>query len=262
MTSFAEEFADGHSIVHTITPRIRLIVATLFSCAVATFANDSAALAALIAGALLALLAKLPIKPLVKRLIVINVFVVFLWVFLPFTTEGTPLRTFGPLVASVEGVHLAKLLTLKANAIMLTFITLGATMTVSQFGRAMQRLGIPDKLCHLLLFTFRYIFVIEQEFKKMTRALKARGFAPRTNMHTWRTYSYLVGMLLVKSYDRAEQVYKAMVCRGFDGTFYTLEKEKLSGLDYSFLLSGCITTAGLVILEYNKAGLIWQTLPF
>ena len=262
MTSFTEHFADGHSPVHRITPRIRLVVALLFSCAVALFKTHTGAEAALGVGVLITLLAQLPFKPLLKRLTVINAFVLFLWIFLPFTTKGDVLATFGPLTASQQGIDLAILLTLKANAIMLVFISLAATMTVAQFGRGMQRLGVPDKLCHLLLFTFRYIFVIEQEYRRMIRALQARGFKAGTNMHTWRTYSYLVGMLLVKSYDRAQQVYNAMLCRGFDGRFHTLDKEKLTGKDYFFCISGITATAALVAFELYKAGLTWQTIPF
>ena len=53
--------------------------------------------------------------------------------------------------------------------------------------------------------------------------MKIRGFQPRTNLHTYRSYAYLAGMLLVRSYDRGENVFQAMLCRGFHGVFYSLK---------------------------------------
>ena len=52
--------------------------------------------------------------------------------------------------------------------------------------------------------------------------MKIRGFQPRTNLHTYRSYAYLAAMLLVRSYDRADRVFQAMLCRGFHGVFYSL----------------------------------------
>jgi cobalt/nickel transport system permease protein len=52
--------------------------------------------------------------------------------------------------------------------------------------------------------------------------MKIRGFAPRTNLHTYRSYAYLVGMLFVRAAARAERVHQAMRCRGFDGRFHSL----------------------------------------
>lgn len=123
----------------------------------------------------------------------------------------------GPLVATVEGVGLAARITLKANAILLVFIALVATMPVATLGHALHRLAVPDKLVHLLLFTYRYIHVMEKEYKRLHNAAVIRGFRPRTDRHTYKTYAYLVGMLLVRSLARAERVYDAMLCRGFQG---------------------------------------------
>lgn len=44
------------------------------------------------------------------------------------------------------------------------------TVPVTTLGQAMQALKLPDKLCHLLLFTYRYIYVFEVEFQRLTQA--------------------------------------------------------------------------------------------
>ena len=82
---------------------------------------------------------------------------------------------------------------------------------------------MPDKLSHLLLFTVRYLDVLHREYLRMRAAMKVRGFRPRMDRHTYRSYGYLVGMLLVRSFERSERIMAAMKCRGFRGHFYLLD---------------------------------------
>ena len=93
------------------------------------------------------------------------------------------------------------------------------TIPVQDLGPALQQLNIPDKLCHILLFTYRYIFVIHQEYTTMRQAMRARGFKPRTDTHTYRSYAWLVGMLLVRSWDRAERRARRHALPGISRTF-------------------------------------------
>ena len=97
-----------------------------------------------------------------------------------------------------------------------------STSTIAALGHGLEKTGLPSRLCYLLLFSYRYIFVIEQEFRRLQRAAKMRNFIPKTNIHTYRTYGYLFGMTLVKSWDQAHRVHQAMILRGFEGRFIPL----------------------------------------
>lgn len=90
----------------------------------------------------------------------------------------------------------------------------------------------------------------------MRRAMQARGFKPSTNKHTYRSYAWLVGMLLVKSWDRAERVHEAMKCRGFHGRFYTLASHRTTTSDYIFLFLLAGYALMLALLEIAHRGLI------
>lgn len=212
--------------------------------------NPDASMAALSAGILLLFLAWLPLSKIVERLAVVNVFILFLWLFIPFSLPGTPIFALGPLKATQEGLNLTLLITIKSNAIVLTLIALLGTIAVQDLGPAMQRLKVPGKLCHILLFAYRYIFVIHQEYLTMRQAMRARGFKPKTNKHTYRSYAWLIGMLLVKSWDRAERVYDAMRCRGFRNRFYSLTEFTASPKDYAFMAGCLLLSAGILCLEF------------
>lgn len=252
MASLEEPFASGNSFIHLMDPRIRLLCAGLLTIPVALLNSFDQAVVSLLLGVGLVLLATLHLRIVLKRLIVINVFILFLWLFLPFSLPGDAVMSIGPLDATQPGIDLAWLITVKSNAIVLTLMALLGTIAIQDLGPAMQQIGIPNKLCHILLFTYRYIFVIYQEYTTMRRAMSARGFCPKTNTHTYRSYAWLVGMLLVKSWDRAERVHGAMRCRGFKGRFYSLKTFTTSAWDYVFLafcLGTIVTIEALGIIR-------------
>jgi cobalt/nickel transport system permease protein len=246
-----EEFSTGKSFIHGLDPRIRIIVAALFSVVVATSTNLLALIPALAVSLLLIVLTKLPTRKVFYRLLLVNGLILFLWLLLPFTFKGEQLFTIGPLVGTKEGVMYASQITLKCNAILLAMIALLATIPIFTLGHAMNQLYFPEKLIHLFLFTYRYIHVIFQEYHRLINAMKIRGFIPQTNLHTYRSYAYLVGMLLVKSYDRAERVHKAMLCRGFSGKYFTLSRFSIKIGDIFYLSFMLAAILGLVILQWT-----------
>ena len=246
-----EEFSTGKSFVHGLDPRIKIIVAALFSVVVATSTNLLALIPALAVSLFLIVLTKLSARKVFYRLLLVNGLILFLWLLLPFTFKGETLFTIGPLVGTKEGVMYASQITLKCNAILLAMIALLATIPIFTLGHAMSKLYFPEKIIHLFLFTYRYIHVIFQEYHRLINAMRIRGFIPQTNLHTYRSYAYLVGMLLVKSYDRAERVHKAMLCRGFSGKYFTLSRFSIKIGDIFYLSFMLAAILGLVILQWT-----------
>lgn len=251
MATLTTPFANGVSPVHRLDVRIRLVAAMILTLPVALAQNLDAALSALCVGLFLVTWAGLPRLRVLKRLLLVNAFIAFLWVFLPFSTPGTPVFSLLSLPVTQEGIDLAILITVKSNAIVLTLMALMGTIAVQDLGPAMQQLRVPNKLCHILLFTYRYIHVIHQEYSTMRRAMDARGFVPKTDKHTYRTYAWLVGMILVKSWDRAERVHGAMLCRGFRDRFYSLSKFKTGRKDMIFLGGCLLVTLTILFLEIS-----------
>jgi len=245
----SEPFTVGDSPLHRLDPRIRLVSAVIYSCAAALCREFPALLSALILSMALVAMARLRIAEVLKRLVVVNGLVVFIWAVIPFTFPGETLFRIGPFGAAREGIELAAQITLKSNAILLAFMALVTTMPFSTLGHALHRLRVPDKIVHLLLMTYRYIFVLEQEYQRLIRAARIRGFQPGTNLHTYRTYANLVGMLFVKAINRAERVRWAMLCRGFKRKFYSLHEFKAGRGSVIFLIFISAAVLGIAALE-------------
>ncbi len=217
-----EHFASGNSHIHRIDPRSRVLFAVIASFVVALSNRVPALLAALTLSLLLTTFARLNLRALAKRLVAVLGFLVLVWILLPMTYGGDTLFHIGPLPFSHSGLLLAARISLKTISILLVFTSLVATMPISTLGHCLDKLHVPEKLVYLLLLTYRYIFVIEQEYRRLRRAAAIRGFAPKPDLHTYRTFAYLAGMLFVRASARAERVHQAMMLRGFNGKFHSL----------------------------------------
>lgn len=247
-----EELVGGDSLIRRLDPRVKIVVVFLFSVAVAVSNRFVVLMLALGLGLCIVLAARLPIKQLVRRLVPVNMFIILLWFFLPFTFKGEPLFSVGPLVGTHEGVLYAARISIKSNAIMVMLIALVASTSILTLGHAMHELRVPKKIVHLFFFTYRYIHVIHREYLRLVSAMKVRGFRPGTNVHTYKTFAYLVGMLLVRSSDRAERVHNAMLCRGFSGNLYSLSEFSLKTRDMISLILMLALILALGVLEWTR----------
>lgn len=244
-----EEFALGDSLIHRLDPRVKIAIAAIYSVIVALNGSVHAAAVSICFPVILILFARLSVRRILRRLAVVNAFVLFLWLFLPFTYPGEVVYSLGPLEVHREGLVYALLITLKSNAIMLTVLALLGTSSVFSVVHALSRMGVPDKLVHLFFFCYRYVHVVHEEYHKLVNAMKIRGFKPGTNIHTYRTYSYLLGMLLVRSFDRSARILSAMKCRGFKGKFHLMERGEIHGRDYLVGASSVLFSVLLLVVR-------------
>ena len=249
---FDEPFAQGPSPIHGLDPRVRLAAAGGGACCLAVTHTPEAACAGLALSAALLACSLPPPGPLVRRWAVVNLFILFLWATVPWSVPGASLWSAYGLSVSREGLELCLLVTLKSNAILFLFVALAASMPSPTAGCALARLGMPAKLVFLFLFTYRYLHVIADEWQRRRTAALLRGFRPRTDMHTYRTRGYMLGMVLVRSYDRARHIYETMLLRGFHGRFYTVVRFRTRPRDALFALAMLCGLAAILILDHRE----------
>jgi cobalt/nickel transport system permease protein len=233
MNMTSEPFTIGKSMIHRLDPRIRLSLTVLYSFVAALSYQFWVLILTLSLSIILILISRVKIQEVLKRLVIVNALILFLWLVLPFTFKGEALTRIGSFAVYRPGVILATQITLKSNAIL-------------------HRLRVPEKIVYLLLMTYRYIFVIEEEYLRLMRAAKIRGFRPGTNANTYRTYSYVIGMLFVRAAARAERVHQAMQCRGFKGKFYSLQEFQINATSWVFAIMMTAIIIGLIFMELSK----------
>jgi cobalt/nickel transport system permease protein len=232
-------------------PRLRVLAALASALVAVSLTRPAALLLALAAALLLAVMAGVARPVLVRRLLALEGgLILALLLTLPFTVPGAALAHWGPLTASREGLTLALAILLKATAVALALMALVGTLEPVALGHALARLGVPERLVHLFLFTLRHIHALFGEYARLRQAMRARAFTPRSDRHTWNTLGWLVGMLLVRCLERARRTMAAMRCRGFRGRLYLLDDLAWSAADSRLGAGLAVALIGLLALEH------------
>ncbi len=227
-----EEFAEGSSSLHMMDPRVKFLAGGPLLLLTALSAGLFAPAYALLVSIVLAAIAGLDPGKLLVRLLVVNAFVLLVWVFLPFSMPGEVVMSIGGLNATREGFLFALQITLKTNAIVLATIAIFGTTEAMSLAHALVHLRAPLKLVYLFFFFYRYVSVLHEEYTSMREAMRARCFKPHLDWLTYGSLANLIGMLIVRSFERSERIYEAMLCRGFHGHFPVSSHFHLHRVDY------------------------------
>jgi cobalt/nickel transport system permease protein len=244
------DFVQHPGYIRRIDPRARIVAAVLFSIITAEVRGFAALGMALAASLLAGAFSGFSATTLIKRLMPLNALMFLLAILLPLSMPGKAVAMIGPFCFSQEGLLLAAKIALKGNAIMLAMLILIGTMEVNTLGHALSHLRVPQGLSHLFLFTVRYLDVLHREYLRLRWAMKVRGFHPRMDRRTYRGFGNLLGMLLVRGYDRSERILAAMKCRGFQGRFYLLDHFSFQFRDLIFSILSVLVLVAVIAAEY------------
>ena len=197
--------------------------------------------------AVLFLLSGLPRHYLLARLKLPGYFIAFLVILLPFISGSTELWRLGPVALRAEGLLNALIIASRFLCIITVTLVLFGTAPFLTSIKALRSLGLPEILADMILLTYRYLFEMADTLQAMRTAIRLRGFdGSKFSRANLTTLASLIGSMLVRSYEQAEQVYKAMVLRGY-GT------GKLAGADFpagtrDFVLCGASVLLAVVIV--------------
>jgi cobalt/nickel transport system permease protein len=149
-----------------------------------------------------------------KRLVVETPFVLFA-VFLPLIGRGERLDVLG-ISLSIDGLWAAWNILIKATLGLATTVLLGATTPIAEILHGLEHLRMPRLMTAIAGFMVRYADVITGELARMRIARESRGYDPRWFWQA-RAIASSAGTLFIRSFERGERVYLAMVSRGYTG---------------------------------------------
>lgn len=247
-----DRYAHVQSPINRWDPRVKTAALGLFVITIALLKTIPVAAAALVTAAVILGVAALPMRFISHGLSFVLVFLVPFFLIMPFSYPGEGAFTVLGLSFAWEGLRIASLIFMKALAIVLvTFAMFGSSrFDVSML--ALQRLKCPTVIVQMLLFTYRYTFVFLDEMRRMHTSMRARGFVARTNMKTLRIFGHFVGTLLVRSFERTERVYKAMLSKGYQGELHSMVTFKSDATDY--LKAVVVLVLAVALLAFDLSG--------
>jgi len=253
---FADETASLPGLLQFLDPRIKAV--TLLSFLLLALFTRSLSILALVylLCLCLAVLSKIPMGS----------FLIRTWIFIPlfslliavpalfsFVSPGKPVWSVGFLCITEQGMRAVCFFI--GRVITSVSLTVLLSMTTRHFEllKALRAFGVPQVFVMILGISYRYIYLFVEIVENTYRAVKSRV---GSNMH-YRKGQHLVtwnmACLWKRSYHLNEQVYNAMLSRGFRGEPVSLDHFQTRDRDWLWL-GGCVAIVFLLVYAELKIG--------
>lgn len=242
--SFIDKYGDLDSFIHKLDPRTKLLASLAFVLAVVltppskwqVFVFYFCTIAVLL------IVSKLPPFYVVKRSLVIIPFVLLIAIFVPFFKDGEVAGSYNiwlwQISVTYNGLLVLANVLMKAWLCILALILLSSATKLTDLLKGLKQLGVPQTMILILSFMYRYMFVLVDEVMRMQQARDSRNFGGN-RLYQLKTIGNMVGTLFIRSYERGERIYAAMLARGFDGQVRTLHKLTFRPADIYFGVIFC-----------------------
>ncbi|MBX9254508.1 energy-coupling factor transporter transmembrane protein EcfT [Desmonostoc muscorum CCALA 125] len=141
------------------------------------------------------------------------------------------------------GWERASFLIVRSLVCLITMNSFLLTLPPHSFGIALKSLPVPAPIKENLLLAGQYMEILLSEVIRMRRSAELRGL---TGTGAWLRYTSaaMIGALYLRSLDRAERVYAAMVARGYNGQLpidSTLRPKERFGLLVAWAIAATVT---------------------
>jgi cobalt/nickel transport system permease protein len=244
----------GDTIIHRLDPRAKVIAILAFVIIVVSFPKYAVTglLPFFLFPVLLMVLADIPVKLILKKVLVVSPFAAFIGIFNP-VFDARPMVLWNGLMitagwTSFVSIMIKFVLTISAALILI------ATTSFPGVCFALRKIGMPQIFISQLLFLYRYLFVLTEEAMRLFRAHELRSFdRGRPDI---RMFARLTGILFIRTIERAERIFQAMLARGFTGEITPARVYAIGVKDVVFVL-GVLVFAG-VLRSFNIARILGE----
>jgi cobalt/nickel transport system permease protein len=136
-------------------------------------------------------------------------------------------------------------------------ILLASTTPFPELLAAMRAVGIPRLIVAIFGLMWRYMFVLGDEGMRLIRARTARSsISNQAGLRSGRNLAWrasiaggMAGNLMVRSLERSDRIYFAMLSRGYDGEVRTLPPTRLVFSDWVMLILGGLFLSLLLLFS-------------
>ncbi len=210
-----EEHAHACTPWHRLDARVKLLLLVAFTVAAVTTRIERwpafAVYAAMVATA--AAVGRFPLVYLLKRMSAVLPFIAMAAAFLPFQAGAS---NHGSGAAYPSGLALFLNFTVKSALGAAASVLVTASTPFPQLAAALETLRAPRVMVMIFSFTYRYLFALVEEAQRMMRARDSRCYRGRS-LRDVPAIGQMIGTLFLRSYERGERVYLAMLSRCYEG---------------------------------------------
>lgn len=252
-------YQPRRSLIHQLDPRVKLVLTVLFILS-NVLLLDGAWIAFLLAWGLILLAvtqARIPFSFVLKRSLIALPFALAA-VTLIFTAPGPALSTLSlgghAIRISAPGLIRFTSILLRSWLSVQAAILLVAATRFPDLMHALRHLRLPASLVAVISFTYRYLFVLAEEVFRLLRARQSRSASlpgqKAGRSVRWRAgvVGNMAGQLFLRSYERSDRVYNAMLARGYKGYVQTLNPHVMHAQDWGAAAVGLVALAVIQIV--------------
>jgi len=257
---FSEEFALRQGFLQSIDPRIKTLTILLFLVAVLFIKNIQLLIYLYLFCLLLVLLSKIKLGFFLKRTwIFIPLFSLFIAIPALFSifSPGEPLlsfRIFGAkLMITRQGLAAAALFVMRVLTSVSFVILLGLTTRHFELLRVLRIFRIPQVFVMTLGMCYRYIYLFVETVENTYLAIKSRVGTNLHYKHGQKIVGWRIASLWQRSVQLNNEVYNAMLSRGYTGEPRILEEFRVNAKDWAWAICAVIICSLIVYLngKYN-----------
>jgi cobalt/nickel transport system permease protein len=169
---------------------------------------------------------------LLSRLVIEFAFLIVILLGTLWRGDGDVVWSWGLLRVTSEGLTVLASVTAKAVISLLWANLLILTTPIPQLLQALLSLRLPKILVAIMASMYRYLNLLIDEFTTMRRAAQARNLM-LTPQNTRKVLGYTIGSLFIRTLDRGDRIYQAMLARGYSQTLVFAQLPPIKSLDYS-----------------------------
>jgi cobalt/nickel transport system permease protein len=249
---FSEENARRPGLLQRRDPRLKVVSFVLLVVAAGLSRSLPVLLGLYALVLLLAVLSKLDVGGFIKRV----------WLGIPFFAGivvlpsvffvghhalfKIPLGLF-TLVVHREGVLAAVTFVVRVGVSVSLAVLLILTTRWADILKALRTLRVPSLFIVVLSITYRYIFLLLHTANAMFLARKSRTVAHTSGKEQRWWIVASMSTLLSRSLRMSEEVYQAMLARGFSGDIYTYDIFAMKAGDWLVLVLAVAVAAAVVL---------------
>jgi len=214
---YLDKYSRLDSFIHKLDPRVKLICFFLAVVAVVSEPRGDITGFPLYYLLIILLLAasRIPIVFVLKRCLIASPFIVMAAGVLPLSYVLSPASSS----LSTQAMWLQSLsILLKAYAAVILLTLLGSTERFHRLLNGLQKLKFPSILGIMSALMYRYIFILNDEMLRTARARRSRT-PGKSRISRFRIYGNQAALIFLRAKKRAQDVYNAMLSRGFKGEF-------------------------------------------
>lgn len=245
---YIDRYAYRDSPIHRLDPRAKVLAVLAYSIALISVGRHELPSPWLVLfPAVLLLWGGIPLGFVLRQIAYTSPFVLSLVLLSP-VFDRAPVRLTESTTMAGGWITAVSVL-LRFAMGMAALIGLASTTPFPRLLRGIELLGVPRLLVTQLRFLYRYLFLLIDQVMHLKLARRARDAGRGPRGWRWRAAAGMIGTLFIRTLETAEQVHRAMLARGYDGTIRLLRPLRWRGADSAFVAVALGYAAVLLYLE-------------